>query len=81
MLFPKVVIVIFWVAIAMTLLTAISDLIHGMILQGLFVFFFGPIFVRLICEFFVVFFSINDTLTDIRHLMAEKTASAESSVD
>jgi hypothetical protein len=40
--------------------------------KGLLVFFLGPLLVRIYCEIFIVFFRINETLTEIKHLMERR---------
>jgi hypothetical protein len=42
------------------------------VVLGLLVILTGPIFLRLILEVFMVYFTINETLTDIRNILKQK---------
>jgi hypothetical protein len=38
---------------------------------------FGPLVVRLYCEILIVFFRINETLTEIKHALEGRKAQSE----
>ncbi len=42
------------------------------IAKGIFIILFGPLFLRLSLEMIIVFFTINETLTDIRTQLKQK---------
>jgi fructose-specific phosphotransferase system IIC component len=44
------------------------------ILLGIMVIILGPIFLRLVLELFMVYFTVNETLTDIRNLLRQKAS-------
>jgi hypothetical protein len=46
------------------------------ILGGLTLMIFGPILLRLLCEAAILFFRINETLTDVREILVEMNATA-----
>ena len=73
MLTPWILRVGFIVGILTFLFVGIYDMIVlRKIVQGLVVLFLGPVFLRLVLELFMVYFSINETLTDIRNLLRQK---------
>jgi hypothetical protein len=39
---------------------------------GLGLIFLGPLVVRIYCEILIIFFRINETLTEMKHLMEER---------
>jgi hypothetical protein len=67
MLTPVLVQVIFWISVILCLGIGLFDMIKGQWLTGLQIFFLGPFVVRVIAEFFIIFFRMNDTLTDIKN--------------
>ncbi len=78
MLTPIIIQIVFWVGAVIAVLLGLVYLAKGaqaqyggapFILWGLLLLLFGPLLVRLYCEIFIVFFRINDTLTEIRHVL------------
>ncbi len=67
MLTPFLIQVIFWLGVIGCLGTGIYDMAHKDWLAGLQIFFLGPIMVRIAAELFILFFRINETLTDIKN--------------
>lgn len=67
MLTPILIQIIFWLAILAVVITGISNLIKGDIFLGFQVLILGPILTRIVCELFILFFRMNETLTDIEH--------------
>ncbi|MDF3055092.1 MAG: uncharacterized protein K0Q74_999 [Gammaproteobacteria bacterium] len=74
MLIPYLVQVVFWLGFLACLLTGGVDLSKGFILRGIGTMIVGPILVRMLCEYVVVLFRINDTLTEIRLSMRERSS-------
>jgi hypothetical protein len=66
MLAPWLIQVVFWVGLALILLTTFVNLFHGEYWQAIKVFFMAPLVLRLGCEMFILFFKINDNLAQIR---------------
>jgi hypothetical protein len=78
MIAPVVVRILFWVGVVGCVIGGFALMVAGIggkshsggglqVFIGLLYIFLGPVFVRLYCEFIIVIFSINDTLTDIRN--------------
>ena len=72
MLIPYLVQVVFWLGVLACIGLGISDFFSGDIIRGLGTLIIGPILVRMACEYVVVLFRINDTLTEIKHLKEGK---------
>ncbi len=74
MLIPTLVRFIFWIGVAAAILLAIFNFTQKEWLPGLILLILGPLFVRMVCEYVIVLFTINDTLTDIKDIVeARKT--------
>lgn len=58
----------FWIGSVACLLTGIVDLFYEPLL-GLMLIFLGPLFLRLVCEYLIVLFRINNTLTEIKEML------------
>ncbi len=67
MLAPWLIISIFWLGTAICVSCGIYDFFKVGILKGLAILLFGPLIIRLICESLIVFFRINETLTEIKN--------------
>lgn len=67
MLAPMLVIGAFWAAVFICLVTGFYQLFNAGLLKGLAILFFGPLIVRLICESLIIFFRMNETLTEIKN--------------
>ena len=68
MLTPIIIQFIFWVSVGYCLFVGIYDLTrYNNIIQALEILIGGPIIARIITEILMLFFSINENLTDIRH--------------
>jgi len=75
MLTPVFIKIVFWLGIVVTILSGLVMLVKGgpFAIIGLIYIFAGPIVVRIWCELIIVIFTINDTLTDIRKHLVEKS--------
>jgi hypothetical protein len=63
-----VIMILFWVGVIFTIIAGIATLFSGGmrgICSGLATIIIGPFIVRLYCEFLIVVFRINETLTEI----------------
>ncbi len=77
MVTPVIIQLIFWVGAIITLVAGVVMIIFGVrnfdlgmgsyIWKGVLVFLLGPLAVRVYCEILIVFFRINETLTEIKH--------------
>jgi hypothetical protein len=86
MVTPIIIQVIFWIGATITLVAGAVMIIYGVthyemgmgnyIWKGILVFFLGPLAVRVYCEILIVFFRINETLTEIKHAIEERISPA-----
>jgi hypothetical protein len=74
MITPIIIQIIFWVLAVLSFIVGIGIIIFGVIqnvvglvLYGLLLMLLGPLVIRIYCEALIVFFRINDTLTEINH--------------
>jgi hypothetical protein len=74
MLLPWLIQICFWVGIILCILAGINTLYHEhAVLKALKSLIFGPIALRVICEFLILFFRMNETLTDINQKIASRS--------
>ncbi len=69
MLMPVLLQILFWLAVIISIIAAGVDFFHGEWLTGFEILIFGPILSRIVCELFILFFRMNESLTDIRNRM------------
>jgi hypothetical protein len=63
---PLVIQILFWIGVILCLIGGIIMIVSaGQIIQGILVFFLGPIFVRIYCEVLMIFFRIHDRMASI----------------
>lgn len=81
MITPIIIQIVFWLGVGLCLLAGLIMIVQGatsnfgggaQVLSGLLLFFFGPIAVRIYCELLIIFFRMNETLTEIKHLLERK---------
>lgn len=81
MLTPVIIQIVFWLGAAISVIAGLAYLVSGysaqysggqQVLIGLLLLFVGPVVVRLYCEVLIIFFRINETLTEIRNVMIEE---------
>ena len=73
MITPIIIQIIFWIGVAFSVIAGLGTIIAGIgdyggglaVLGGLATIIFGPIVVRIYCELLILFFRMNETLTDI----------------
>lgn len=69
MLTPVLIVAVFWIGTGLCIITGIVDFFTEQgVLKGLQVLIIGPILLRIICELCILFFRINETLTDIKNI-------------
>jgi hypothetical protein len=75
MITPLIIQILFWIGVVGSILVGLVMMVSGAssdygggqsVLMGLFVLLLGPIMVRIYCELLILFFRMNETLTDIR---------------
>jgi hypothetical protein len=80
MITPVIIQIIFWVGVALCILFGIGFIIGGITADarfaviGFITLILGPILVRIYCEILIIFFRINETLTEIKHTLEERRA-------
>lgn len=88
MITPIFIQIIFWVGVVCIVIGSIIIMASptvsyygynsggGNVIGGLISLIFGPLFWRVFCETLILFFRINDTLTDIKNLTARQVPGA-----
>ncbi len=78
MLTPILIQVIFWIGVIICIVVGLVYLGWGIkhetvagIYKGVLILILGPIGVRIYCEILIIFFRINETLTEIKHTLEE----------
>lgn len=84
MVTPVIIQIIFWVGVIISIIAGIAYIVIGIkipgnqyVLAGVLLIIFGPLAVRLYCEILIVFFRINETLTEIKHILERRGAQVE----
>jgi hypothetical protein len=84
MVTPVIIQIIFWVGVITCVIGGIILIAAGIkqpgdqsVLKGVLLVIFGPLAVRLYCEILIVFFRINETLTEIKHVLERRGAQVE----
>ena len=81
MITPAIIQVLFWVGAAGTVLAGLVIMATSFgrygggaatFLGGLFMIVLGPVVVRIYCELLILFFRMNETLTEIKNGLAKK---------
>lgn len=66
MLAPLLIQILFWLTVIICVVSGVVDLFKGMFLLSAQLIILAPIVARIAAEFCVLFFRINETLTDIQ---------------
>lgn len=78
MLTPILIQAVFWVGSVIAVIVGLVYIAKGsqvhyggspLVAWGILILLFGPLLMRLYCEILIVFFRINDTLTEIKHVL------------
>jgi len=76
MVTPVIIEILFWVGVIVCIVAGLILIVTGIktgvaqsVLSGVLLIIFGPLAVRVYCEILIVFFRINETLTEIKHLL------------
>ncbi len=72
MITPIIIQILFWLGVLIAIIYGIVSIVYGVVrsdvqtlLYGLLVLILGPLVVRIYCEILILFFRINETLTEI----------------
>ena len=86
MVTPVIIQILFWIGASLCLIIGALMVIYGAtnlqggqghyLWKGLLLFVLGPLGVRVYCEILIVFFRINETLTEIEHVMRQRAPEA-----
>ena len=86
MLIPVIIQILFWVGAILCLIIGALMAIYGethyygdqghYLYKGVLLFVLGPLGVRIYCELLIIFFRINETLTEIKHAMGQRPPEA-----
>jgi hypothetical protein len=80
MITPTIIQILFWVGAVASAIGALMTMVLGLtgsgqgylVLVGLVMLVVGPVMVRISCEMIILFFRMNETLTDIKNGLAKK---------
>lgn len=81
MLTPVLIQAVFWIGLAISASVGLAFLLSGISAQygggrhavwGILILLLGPLAVRIYCEILIIFFRINETLTEIRQILEER---------
>lgn len=80
MLTPVIIQAVFWVGVTICVIVGLVLVLSGVgqygggpnVLKGFLLVFLGPIGVRIYCEILIIFFRINETLTEIKHALEDR---------
>jgi hypothetical protein len=86
MVTPVIIQILFWVGALICLIAGAIMIIYGAthfeggqgqyLWKGVLLFVLGPLGVRVYCEILIIFFRINETLTEIKHALGERPPEA-----
>lgn len=75
MITPLIIQILFWIGVVFAVISGLVEIIMGaaadhgggnLVIKGLLTMLLGPVLVRVYCELLIIFFRMNETLTDIR---------------
>ena len=79
MITPVIIQIVFWIGVVGCVLAGLGAMIvgsryggPGSVLYGLFIIVLGPLLVRIYCELLIIFFRMNETLTEIKNALAQR---------
>ena len=88
MVTPVIIQILFWIGAILCLIIGAIMVIYGAthyqggqghyLWKGVLLFVLGPLGVRVYCEILIIFFRINETLTEIKHAMGNARPRRES---
>ena len=86
MITPFIIQIIFWIGAIVCLISGAIMVIYGAtyyqgdqshyLWKGVLLFVLGPLGVRVYCEILIIFFRINETLTEIKYAMGQRPPEA-----
>jgi hypothetical protein len=86
MVTPVIIQILFWIGAMLCLVIGALMVIYGAnhfqegqgpyLWKGVLLFVLGPLGVRIYCEILIIFFRINETLTEIKHAIGQRPPEA-----
>jgi hypothetical protein len=73
MLTPILIQIFFWFCVIVCIVGGIYNFMHHAFVHGLQILILGPILVRVLCEFWILFFKIHQTLTELKNTVQERS--------
>jgi hypothetical protein len=75
MITPVVIQIVFWGGVAISVIMGLISIVAGLsqfgsgvlVIVGLLYIFIGPLIVRIYCELLILFFRMNESLTEIKN--------------
>src|SRR5215211_4750089 len=77
MITPIIIKIIFWCGVVISVAVGLGFIADGNVGLGLAFVVLGPLSVRIYCELLILFFRMNETLTDIRNSLAGNALGAQ----
>lgn len=84
MVTPVIIEILFWMGVIVCIIAGLVMIVMGikapadqLLLKGVLLAILGPLGVRVYCEILIVFFRINETLTEIKHTLEHRGVQAE----
>jgi len=84
MVTPVIIQILFWVGVIVCIISGlvmigmgVKTLNERLMVKGVLLALLGPLGVRVYCEILIIFFRINETLTEIKHSLEHRGAEAE----
>jgi hypothetical protein len=78
MITPVIIQIVFWIGVASCIIAGIGLIVAGMRVDarsgivGFATLIFGPVVVRIYCEILIIFFRINENLTELKHTLEDR---------
>ena len=82
MITPVIIQILFWIGVIVCLILGLGMVYYGAayyqagmgsyLWKGILLFILGPLAVRVYCEILIVFFRINETLTEIENILLRR---------
>jgi hypothetical protein len=86
MVTPVIIQILFWIGVILCLIVGAIMVFYGAthlqggegpyLWKGVLLFVLGPLGVRVYCEILIIFFRINETLTEIEHAIKQRSPEA-----
>jgi hypothetical protein len=79
MITPLIIQIFFWIGVAVCVIVGLLAIVTGAsygngiyLLAGLLYIVLGPVLVRIYCEVLILFFRMNESLTEIKNILARR---------